>query len=273
MWGEVTPAERLRSITRRSFADDALAAEAADALAGFASDPAGLVVACRRVLAHHRAHGALWWVCARILAAAEPAVAARDAVRVLEADPTARRLAAALPLTDEDEVVAVLGWSDAVDAALEERVDLPAVAVRTDGVDPTSALRRRRVERPVRVVESWDSVLARTARLLVPAAAIGPDRALVPAGTGALLDGPGSVARGVWLVGGAGRVLPGRLFEAVVAAVRPPAEGDAGAGPAFELIAFDRVDRIAGPRGVGPPAEAAARGDCPVVPELLRPLD
>src|SRR5215813_14126693 len=69
MWGEVTPAERLRSVTRRTVADDALAAEAADALAGFAPEPASLVVACRRVLAHHPAHGALWWVCARILAA------------------------------------------------------------------------------------------------------------------------------------------------------------------------------------------------------------
>jgi len=273
MWGEVTPAERLRSIARRSGADDALAAEAADALAGFASEPAGLVVACRRVLAHHRAHGTLWWVCARILAAAEPAIAAREAVRVLEADPTARRLAAALPLTDEDEVVAIVGWSDAVDEALEERFDLPAVAVRTAGTDPTSALRRRRVERSVPVVEPWDPVLARAARLLVPAAAIGPDRALVPVGTGALLDESGSTARGVWLVGGAGRVLPARLFDAVVAAVRPPGAADAGDGSAFELVGFDRVDRIVGPRGVEPPVEAAARGDCPVVPELLRPLD
>ena len=73
MWGEVTPAERLRSVTRRTVADDALAAEAADALAGFAPEPASLVVACRRVLAHHPAHGALWWVCARILAAPDPA--------------------------------------------------------------------------------------------------------------------------------------------------------------------------------------------------------
>ena len=56
MWGDVTPAERLRAVTRRSVDDEHLAAEAADALAGFADEPASLVVACRRVLAHHRTH-------------------------------------------------------------------------------------------------------------------------------------------------------------------------------------------------------------------------
>ncbi|MGH8977086.1 MAG: hypothetical protein ACRDV7_03345, partial [Acidimicrobiia bacterium] len=100
----MTPAERLRAVTRRTVADDALASEAADALVGFASEPASLVVACRRVLAHHPAHGALWWVCARILAAPDPVVAARDAVRMLDADRTANRLAATLPLLEEDQV-------------------------------------------------------------------------------------------------------------------------------------------------------------------------
>ena len=71
MWGEVTPAERLRSVTRRHVDDERLAPAAADALAGFADEPASLVVACRRVLAHHPANGALWWVCSRILAAAD----------------------------------------------------------------------------------------------------------------------------------------------------------------------------------------------------------
>ena len=138
MWGEVTPAERLRAVTRRNVDDDRLAAAAADALAGFADEPASLVVACRRVLAHHRAHGPLWWVCSRILAAADPAAAARTAERELEADRTGERLGATLPLLDDDEVVAAIGWPDAVDEALLERFDIDAVAVRVDGDDPTA---------------------------------------------------------------------------------------------------------------------------------------
>src|SRR5438477_5293063 len=120
MWGEVTPAERLRSVTRRNVDDEQLAAAAADALAGFASEPASLVVACRRVLAHHCANGALWWVCSRILAAADAEAAARAAARELESDRTGERLGATLPLLDEGEVVAVVGYTTMIDDALLE---------------------------------------------------------------------------------------------------------------------------------------------------------
>jgi hypothetical protein len=279
MWGEVTPAERLRSVTRRSVSDDDLAGEAADALAGFASEPASLVVACRRVLAHHPAHGALWWVCARILAAADPAAAARDAARLLAADRTASRLAASLPLLDDEQVVAVVGWPQAVDDALAERQDLPVVSVRVEGADPMFAIRRRRTERNVRIVDAWDAALSEVAYLLVPASAIGPGTALVPAGVGALLGELGRRVRETWLVGGVGRVLPGRLYDAAVAGANDPRPGDAGSrrydeidDPAPEVCSLERFDRVAGPRGVESPIDAVARPDSPVVPELLRPL-
>ncbi len=263
MWGEVTPAERLRAVTRRSLDDDALAADAADALAGFASEPASLVVACRRVLAHHRAHAPLWWVCARILAAAEPSAAARSAVRELEADRTGDRLGATLPLLDEGEVVASIGWPSVVDEALIERFDIDAVAVRVPGADPAYALRRRS-DRNVRVVDAWDPALVHVARLLVPATAIGPERALVPFGAVDAIATIGPAAVEVWLVGGVGRVLPGRLYDMLVASLEEDDD--------FEECSLQRFDRLAGPRGVERPHDAAARVDCPVVPELLRPL-
>jgi hypothetical protein len=264
MWGEVTPAERLRSVTRRSVDDDQLAAAAADALAGFADEPASLVVACRRVLAHHSAHGALWWVCSRILAAPDPAAAAHAAVRELEADRTGDRLGATLPLLDEGEVVAIVGYSATVDDALLERFDIEAVAVRVDGDDPVAALRRRRSDHAVRVVDEWDPVLERTSRLLVSAAAIGPERALVASGSGAVIDAVGTHAGEVWLVGGVGRVLPARVYD-MVASSAPTEAG-------YEEISIQRFDRLAGPRGLERPHDATARIDCPVVPELLRPL-
>jgi hypothetical protein len=264
MWGEVTPAERLRSVTRRSVDDDQLPAAAADALAGFADEPASLVVACRRVLAHHPAHGALWWVCSRILAAPDAAAAARTAVRELESDRTGDRLGATLPLLDEGEVVAIVGYSATVDDALLERFDIDAVAVRVDGDDPVAALRRRRTDHAVRVVDEWDPVLERTSRLLVSAAAIGPERALVASGAGSVIDAIGTNAGELWLVGGVGRVLPARVYDMVVSSVPPEAE--------YEEISVQRFDRLAGPRGLERPHDATARIDCPVVPELLRPL-
>ena len=264
MWGEVTPAERLRSVTRRSLDDDHLAPAAADALAGCADEPASLVVACRRVLAHHPAHGPLWWVCSRILAAPDPAAAAHTAVRELEADRTGDRLGATLPLLDDGEVVAIVGYSATVDDALLERFDIEAVAVRVDGDDPVGALRRRRTDHAVRVVDEWDPALERTARLLVSATAIGPERALVAAGTGAVLDAIGVSAGEVWLVGGVGRVLPARVYDMLVSSVPQ--------GDVYEQISLQRFDRLAGPRGLERPHDATARIDCPVVPELLRPL-
>jgi hypothetical protein len=275
VWSEVTPAERLRAVTRRSIADHALAGEAADALAGFASEPASLVVACRRVLAHHPAHAPLWWVCARILAAPEPVAAAREAARLLDGDGTANRLAATLPLVDEGQIIAVVGWPHAADQALAERVDLPAVAVRVEGNDPVYDVRRRDTERNIRVVDPWDPALENVARLVIPAAAIGPEAALVPEGVGALLDDAGRRAQEVWLLGGVGRVLPNRLFDAAVAAtaaMATDAYGEVDDSPP-ELCALERFDRLAGPRGSERPLDAASRVDCPVVPELLRPLD
>jgi len=264
MWGDVTPAERLRAVTRRHLDDDRLAVEAAEALAGFAAEPASLVVACRQLLAHHCSNGALWWVSARILAAAEPERAAREAAQLLESDRTADRLGATLPLLDEGEVVAAIGWPDVVDTALIERFDVEAVAVRVDGADPTSALRHRHSDHNVRVVDQWDPVLAHVAVFVVAAAALGSERALVAAGTRAALDEVGNAARQVWLIGGVGRVLPERLYEVVA---RASAENDD-----FEELPLARVDRIAGPRGIERVDDAVGRIDCPVVPELLKDM-
>jgi hypothetical protein len=250
-----------------------LAIEAADALAGFASEPASLVVACRRVLAHHRSCGPLWWVCARILAAADPFTGAREATRLLESDRTADRLGATLPLLDEEQVVAVIGWPEAVDLALIERLDIAAVALRVEGSDPAPAIRRRVSERGVRVTDAWDPLLDNVARLLVPAAVIGPQACLVPAGTGDALDTLGSAVQEVWVVGGVGRVLPARLYDVVRRETRAEADQLDDIGAPLEELAIARVDSIAGPRGIQRATDAASRSDCPVVPELLRPLD
>jgi hypothetical protein len=50
--------------------------------------------------------------------------------------------------------------------------------------------------------------------------------------------------------------------------VASSAPNDAG----YEEISIQRFDRLAGPRGLERPHDATARIDCPVVPELLRPL-
>ena len=266
------PVERLRSVSRWAVDDDALAAEAAEALAAFSFDPAGLVVSCRRLLAHHVGNGPLWWVCSRVLAAPDPAEACREVIARLDADRTSDRLAASLPLQSrDDEVVAVVGWPRAVDRALAERGDLAAVAVRSDVGDLTAVLRRRVAPQSVRLVDAWMLPELPVSHLLVGAAAIGDGRALVPAGAREAIETARPEA-GTWLIGGVGRVLPRRLFEAAEAgALASAAVGDSDAA-GMESVSLELFDRVAGPRGLVPSAEADAHPDAPVAPELLRPL-
>jgi hypothetical protein len=233
------------------------------------------VVSCRRLLAHHVGNGPLWWLCARVLAAPDPAEACREVIARLDADRTAERLAGSLPLqTRDEEVVAVVGWPRAVDRALAERVDLAAVAVRTEVGDLTAMLRRRIAPQSVRLVDSWMVPELPVSYLLVGAAAIGAGRALVPAGTTEVIATAHPEA-GTWLIGGVGRVLPRRLFEAAEAgALATPADVDdlGMEAPGMESLTLEHFDRMAGPRGLVASAEADANPDAPVAPELLRPL-
>jgi hypothetical protein len=148
----VQPFERLRYLARWSDEDDrGLVSEAADCLAGFADDPAGLVVACRRLVSHHPVSGALWWLCARVLTAPDPADAAWEAWQLVNEDGTADRLSRLLPFP-HDEPIAVLGWPDRAGAALAERPDLDVIAIRRRAGDDHRRARLARREASVRIV-------------------------------------------------------------------------------------------------------------------------
>jgi hypothetical protein len=262
----VQPFERLRYLARWSDEDDsALVSEAADCLAGFADDPAGLVVACRRLLSHHPAAGALWWLCARVLTAPDPSDAAWEAWQRVNDDKTADRLAGLLPFP-HDEPIAVLGWPDLAGAALAERPDLDVVAIRRRAGDDHRRARLARREAAIRIVNDVDGAALEPSHLLVEAMAAGPRRTVVPADTGDLLDTlvPGGTV--AWLVAGVGRVLPERLFAAVESEI---ARGGDEHTP-VELLELTRFARVAGPAGLDAPDALLRRVDCPVAPELLR---
>jgi hypothetical protein len=262
----VQPFERLRYIARWSDDDDgALVSEAADCLAGFANDPAGLVVACRRLLSHHPALGALWWLCARVLTASEPADAAWEAWRLVNEDGTADRLSGLLPFP-HDEPIAVLGWPDLAGAALAERPDLDVIAVRRRSGRDHRRARLARRNAPVRIVNEVDAAALEPSHLLVEALAASPTCAVVPDGASDLLDSLAATGTVAWLVAGVGRVLPERLFTAL----RAELERDEGEHTPVALVDIGRFARVAGPTGLDTPAALLRRVDCPVAPELLR---
>ena len=102
--------------------------------------------------------------------------------------------------------------------------------------------------------------------VLVELAGTSPTHALVTAGTRGVLDQLVRPLTIVWLVAGVGRVLPARLFEALLQRLgRPEDHG-------LELVDVQVADRIAGPTGLEKPERLLRRVDAPVAPELLRPV-
>jgi hypothetical protein len=258
----VQPFERLRYLARWSEDDGPeLLSEAADCLAAFGGDPAGLVVACRRLLAHHPGAATLWWLCAQVLAAPDAVDASWSAWQAFTDDHTPARLVSALPFP-QDDPVAVLGWPDVAAAGFAERPDLDAVAVRIRGQGDLLSRRLRQLDQPVRVVVESELLTLGPSHLVIETGAAGGGSALVPGGAVDLAAAARSHGTKVWLVAGIGRVLPERLFQSLIRAVGDRSD--------TELLEAGLVDQVVGPTGLEPPATFARRMDCAVAPELLR---
>jgi len=270
--GTMHPIERLRWVARAPESDVSLAAaEAAAALAEFAGDPAGLVIACRRLIERRPACAPLWWVASRVLCALDPGVEADQAAAELERDPTPGILAGELP----GGTVAVAGWPEQAGNALRLRArrDGPSED-RSDRVVVVSGGRPgwRFVEWlesagvDARLVGPNQAAKAgrRAVLVLLEAHAAGPAGFLTDPGSEALARAAREAGRPVWLVAGVGRRLPGPLYDALLARVGEPA--------GLEVLALDLVDEVAGPGGLAPVGAtgAAAPPACPVAAELLR---
>lgn len=245
-----------------------LAAEAASALAEMGqSDVAGLVPGCRRLIERYPANGPLWWLAARVLTAAEPREAAREAAAALASDPTLRRLAATLP---DDVTVLVVGWPDAAET-LGRRADLEVLVVDGDGEG--AGLQRSLVADGIdaSLVPSTGVAAAATVAglVLVEAVAAGPTGLLAAPGSHAAAAVAARAGVPVWAVTPVGRVLPEALWSALLA--RLDASGTEPWDRHQELVPADLVDVVVGPDGA---ADVATSGmgvpSCPVAPELLR---
>jgi hypothetical protein len=233
----VHPIERLRAVARaRDVEQTLLASEAASVLGSLAVDPMGLLTSCRRLIDRHPAAGALWWACARLLAADDAGTEARRIALDLEDDPARIDLSLELP---EGAVVAVIpdaaGGSDLVDDLAGMRDDLEVVEPdeADDAVGAGEAGGAPRI-------------------LLVETGAAGTDAFLAPSGTGEAMADAREAGAAVWLVVAVGRRLPGPMFHALVARL---------GRTTGEVVPLDGIDRVVEPRQV----------PCPCPAELLRP--
>lgn len=237
------PIERLRYIARSDGGDPRnLVVETASALRALGVDPAGLVVACRRIVERHPTSGPLWWLCAHMLTDTDPnAVARRLAAEIVD-DPTVDVLADALPL---DATVCVVGWSDLIGEALLRRDDLSVLAVGSE--DSADLL--------------TGAVLAADLVLIEALAASSSEVLAAPGGRAAASVAYCSEVP-VWVVLGVGRRLPEVGFRSLVD--RVPNEGVA------DVVPLGLCSHIATPLGVVAVSEASTAADCPVALELTR---
>jgi hypothetical protein len=263
------PIEHLRHVARATGADPGLVAtEAASALAEMADlDPAGLVPACRRLVERHLTSGPVWWLSARILGADDQRAAAREAGAELARDPTVRELSSALP---EGSSVVVVGWPKLAGAALRRRGDVEALVVDAGGEGAALARRvRDRGGDSELVPDGGAGAAAAVADLvLVEAHAAGQTGVLGTPGSLGAAAVAAQLGGAVWAVTGVGRVLPERLWDALVARFDETG-GEPWSRP-VELVPASFLTGVFGPSGLVSVPEGLAAATCPVAPELLR---
>lgn len=261
------PIERLRFVARASGApQDVLVRETAAALASFANDPTALVTACQRVVARQITSGPVWWLCSRILTAPEPRSEAWTAVEEIEADRTPSELAASLP---DDATVCILGWPALVADGLRRRGDLEVLVVDALGEGGQCARRLQAddVDAEMVPLSGLGAAAAASDVLLVEPSALGPSGGLAVAGSRAAAAVAHVAELQVWVVAGVGRLLPERVWDALLRrydVTGEPWDAD------DEVVPLSLVDRVVGPLGIEEPAAAMRRVDCPIAPELFR---
>lgn len=267
---KVHPIEHLRYVARAHGVDPvALVEETAHALGSLHFDPAGLVVACRRIVERHPFAGPLWWLCSRIVTAAEPFDAVWEVASEMRSDPTAKELAAALP---DDADLVTIGDPLSLVPGLARRGDVRVLAL---DVDHSATSFVRRLERHDVDYEPVDAGLAgaaaRTADVvLVEPMAADAERLLVPSGTSTIAAAGAAARTPVWAVLGVGRRLPSVYVDTMIERRAEMLDELDEWTAEVEVIPTSLVTHVLGPHGLMPAGPPAFQPECSVAGELLR---
>jgi hypothetical protein len=250
-------------------------AETVRALMGFTSDQLGLITACRRVVERHPTCGALVWMAARVMTAADPVAELRRCAAAISDDPTARVLADGLP---SDATIVVVGWPEESPVALGRRGDVSVLVVDAFGEGAELAGELCAVDVTARSVpvEGLGAAVAAAAAaggvVVLEADAAGPSHAMAVAGSLAAAATARALGVPVWLVVPCGRSLPLAMWErfgARVAASPPGSVAGVDWEAGHDIVGLDLVDVVVRPTGLTDVATLAASPDCPSVPELF----
>lgn len=251
--------ERLRYVARAGGGDpSSVVVDTVEALRSLSPGPGELVSVCRNLVDRAVTCGPLWWLCSHLLANRDALATAWDLVDVIADDPTADRLAEALPA---DATVVTIGNPSITAAALCRRGDVEVLAVEAGHA--TNALVRRLdrsdVESTLVAPETMLPALRRADLVLVEAESCSQDLVVATTGSGLAAIAAAHVGTPVWLVAGRGRRLPGRYVDAIAGRC----EDD------VESFPVDLVTMVAGPYGLTTPSPDALSPECPMTPELV----
>jgi hypothetical protein len=272
------PFERLRYVARSAPSGSAaVASAAAPAFAALAREPGALLTAARRLLDFHPSCGALWWMCAQVLSADDPELAAGFSVAELEEDPTGRvaehliserrpAVVVALAAPGENLVPALAGAALRSIRVIGDGWETRRVIAELAGALSEWSEDSEEPQGPQPEVSGWSTYEAEEALrgadlVVMDVLAAGPAGVVVPPGGAALALHASRTHVSLWAVGGTGRVLPEAVFELLLSRLEPSAG---------ELVATSLLTSYVGPGGAGDPRTALATPDCPVPVELLR---
>ena len=263
------PIEHLRYVARATGADPvSLVNETAQALRGLRSEPAGLVLAARRIVERHPTCAPLWWLCASVLAAADPFEKVRELSAQIDADETTNHLVDALPA---DATVCIVGWNPTALEALARRGDCRAIIVDSFGTGDAAVNALERLDIDVQGVTLEHAAIGvqMSDVVIIDALGCGGTEVLSVGGSHAVAALAYCENKSAWTVTRRGTRLPIELWTAMKLANR---DADAPWRSDVDVIPRQLLGRFIGPMGISDIDMNTAQnivGECPASTEML----
>lgn len=243
-----------------------LVRETATAIAGLDLDPAGLVVACRRIVERHPTSGPLWWLCASLVTSTDPFREAWTLAEHIEDDPTSNHIVDLLP---DGVTVTVVGWPDHAGEALIRRGDVTSLVVDSHDTGNSFVRRLQRADVEAEEIDAAGTAAAVAASdlVIVEAMAAGPDGMLAALGSHAAAAVAYCSEVPVWFVVPRGRRLPEPMWKTMLQRLD---DADFAWNLEVERVPLAMATAIVGADGLVDPDPAALAAECQVAHELLR---
>jgi hypothetical protein len=179
-------------------------------------EPAGLVLAARRIVERHPTCAPLWWLCAQALSALDPFERLYELESEINKDATTDHLLAQL---GDARVVCIVGWSPTALEALVQRGDCKALVIDSFGSadSAVNALERVEVEAECVSIEHAARAIDMCDMVVLDALGCGPDEFLMTSGSHGVAALAYVAQKPALVTARCGTRLPAELWESMKA--------------------------------------------------------